>query len=80
MVFFGIIQTGIDIQIKKEQLDQAVPPSSGSVFDLGGGFIIILRMFTWVCLVHITEPTIETDDGDIPLERHYFLIAGYYYF
>ena len=29
---------------------------------------------------HLAEPTIETDDGDIPLERHYFLIAGYYYY
>ena len=82
---FGIVQTGIDITNLRieQQNDQAVPvaSSSGSVFDLGGGLYYNSEdVYMGLSSTHLAEPTIETDDGDIPLERHYFLIAGYYYY
>ncbi len=82
---FGLVQTGIDITNLRieQQNDQAVPAasSSGSVFDLGGGLYYNSEdVYMGLSSTHLAEPTIETDDGDIPLERHYFLIAGYYYY
>ena len=67
----------------EQQNDQAAPTSnsSGSVFDLGGGLYYNSQdVYMGLSSTHITEPVIEKDDGDHPLERHYFLIAGYYYY
>ena len=82
---FGIVQRGVDITDMNinEPNDPAAPTSnsSGSVFDLGGGLYYNSQdVYMGLSSTHITEPVIEKDDGDHPLERHYFLIAGYYYY
>ena len=69
---FGLVQTGIDITNLRieQQNDQAVPAasSSGSVFDLGGGLYYNTEdVYIGLSTSHLTEPTIETDDGDASL-------------
>ena len=81
---FGIVQSGIDITNARSEVqnDEALPATSnGSVFDLGGGLYYNTEdVYIGLSSTHLSEPTIEKEDGDILLERHYFLIAGYYYF
>tara|TARA_B100000900_G_scaffold151990_1_gene129064 strand:+ start:8738 stop:9682 length:945 start_codon:yes stop_codon:yes gene_type:complete len=84
-ISFGIFQSGFDASKVKaaDQNDPAIPPStSGSVFDIGGGLYYNTEdVYLGISSAHITEPTVEYDNGsDFSLERHYFLIAGYYYF
>ena len=50
--------------------------------DLGAGLYYNTEdVYVGLSTAHIAEPTIEWSDGsDFPWSRHYFLIAGYYYF
>ena len=74
-VSFGMIQAkvnGADFNPGNNN-DPAIPQGevSGSKMDLGAGLYYNTE----------AEPTIEWSDGsDFPWSRHYFLIAGYYYF
>ena len=82
---FGIFQSVFDDEgLKAENTnDPAIPvSSSGSVFDLGGGLYYNTEdVYIGLSTMHLTEPTLEYENGtEYSLERHYFLIAGYYYF
>ena len=50
--------------------------------DFGGGIYYNTQdVYVGISTSHFTEPTIEWSNGqDYNMERHYFLIAGYYYF
>jgi len=66
-----------------EDGDDAIPTGdvSGSALDIGAGVYFNTQdMYIGLSSAHMTEPKIEWSDGDqYKLERHYFLIAGYYH-
>ena len=63
--------------------DPSVPEGivSGSSLDIGAGVYYNTQdVYIGLSSAHMTEPTIEWNDGQyFDLTRHYFLIAGYYY-
>mgnify|MGYP001194627866 CR=1 FL=1 len=63
--------------------DGSIPTGevSGSAMDYGLGIYYNTQdVYIGLSSLHITEPSIEKDDGDIvELSRHYFLLAGYYH-
>ena len=81
----GMFQSGLDGgKLNAAQDNDPVKPTSsvnGSAFDLGGGVYYNTEdVYVGISTSHISEPTIEWSDGqEYTLERHYFLIAGYYY-
>ena len=80
----GIYQSGLDGTLLNpaDGGDPSIPTGeiSGSAMDFGGGLYYNTQdVYIGLSTLHITEPTIEQDDGDIiNLSRHYFLLAGYY--
>jgi len=81
----GIYQSGLDgTKLEPAEIGDISIPSgavSGSAMDFGGGLYYTTQdVYIGLSTLHITEPTIEKDDGDIiQLSRHYFLLAGYYH-
>ena len=59
--------------------DLSIPTGeiSGSAVDFGGGIYYNTQdVYLGLSTLHITEPSIEKDDGDIiNLSRHYFFIS-----
>ena len=80
----GMFQSGLDGGglIPADLGDMSIPSGdvSGSAMDLGAGiYFNTENVYLGLSSLHITEPTIEKDDGNvINLSRHYFLLAGYY--
>tara|TARA_B100000902_G_scaffold398775_1_gene466837 strand:+ start:10164 stop:11090 length:927 start_codon:yes stop_codon:yes gene_type:complete len=84
---FGMFQSGVDGSAfnpqSTTQTDNAIPLGDvrGSTLDLGAGVYYNTQdVYIGLSTSHLTEPTIEYTEGDYPLKRHYYLIAGYYYF
>ena len=81
----GMFQSGLNggNLIPADLGDISVPTGeiSGSAIDFGGGLYYNTQdVYLGLSTLHITEPSIEKDDGDIiNLSRHYFLLAGYYH-
>jgi len=81
----GMFQSGLNggNLIPSDIGDIAIPTGevSGSALDFGGGLYYNTEdVYIGLSTLHITEPSIEKDDGDIiELSRHYFLLAGYYH-
>ena len=79
----GMYQSGLDgTKLNPSDLgDGSIPTGdiSGSAVDFGGGiYYNTQNVYIGLSTLHITEPIIEKDDGDIiELSRHYFLLAGY---
>jgi type IX secretion system PorP/SprF family membrane protein len=80
----GIFQSGLDGTLLNpaDGNDPSIPTGeiSGSAMDFGGGLYYNTQdVYIGLSTLHMTEPTIEKDDGKIiNLSRHYFLLAGYY--
>ena len=84
-ISFGMFQSGLDgTALKPAQPNDPVQPIGdvkGSTLDLGGGLYYNTEdVYVGLSTSHIAEPEIEYTLGSVQLERHYFLIAGYYYF
>jgi len=83
---FGMFQSGLNGSAFRSgnENDPVIPKGDvkGSTVDLGGGIYYNTQdVYVGLSTAHITEPTIEWSDGqDYDMSRHYFLIAGYYYF
>ncbi len=81
----GIFQSGLNggFLDAANSGDPAIPSGEvkGSNLDIGAGIYFNTQdIYVGFSSTHITEPTIEWTDGkNLDLERHYFLIAGYYY-
>ena len=81
----GVFQSGIDGSLlnPSQSGDQAIPSSDakGSNIDFGTGIYFNTQdIYIGFSSLHLNEPTIEWSNGqDYDLERHYFLIAGYYH-
>jgi type IX secretion system PorP/SprF family membrane protein len=81
----GMFQSGVDGSAFNyaEPGDNAIPTSSinGSKLDIGAGIYYNTQdVYVGISSSHMTEPVVEWSDGtQYPLERHYFLIAGYYH-
>jgi type IX secretion system PorP/SprF family membrane protein len=81
----GIFQSGLDGGALRsaQSGDQVIPTGdvNGSNLDLGAGFYFNTQdIYLGVSTAHMTEPTIEWSSGEqYSLERHYFLISGYYH-
>jgi len=83
---FGMLQSKVNgTEFRPGEMnDPKIPQGevSGSKMDLGAGLYYNTEdVYVGLSTAHITEPTIEWQDGQkFAVERHYFLIAGYYYF
>jgi len=81
----GIFQSGLSggALTPAQSGDPVIPTGdvTGSQLDLGAGMYFNTQdMYIGISSTHMTEPTIEWSDGEkYSLERHYFLISGYYY-
>lgn len=79
----GMYQSGTDGGFRAaEEGDNAIPDDvSGSNLDMGTGVYFNTQdMYIGLSAAHITAPTITWNSGkEFDLERHYFLIAGYYH-
>ena len=81
----GMFQSGLDGGALRsaQSGDQVIPTGdvNGSNLDLGAGFYFNTQdIYLGVSTAHMTEPTIEWSSGEqYSLERHYFLISGYYH-
>jgi type IX secretion system PorP/SprF family membrane protein len=81
----GMFQSGVDGSDFKyaQPGDNAIPVSSvsGSKLDIGAGVYYNTQdVYIGISSAHMTEPVVEWSDGSqFSLERHYFLISGYYY-
>ena len=81
----GMFQSGLDGGFLKAATsgDPVIPQGdvSGSSLDLGAGIYYNTQdVYIGISSAHLTAPTIEWSDGeDYNMERHYFLIAGYYH-
>lgn len=81
----GVFQSGLEgSSLNPSQSgDQAIPSgdAKGSNIDFGTGIYFNTEdIYIGFSSLHLTEPTIEWTNGqDYDLERHYFLIAGYYH-
>jgi len=81
----GMFQSGVDGSDFKyaQPGDNAIPISSvsGSKLDIGAGVYYNTQdVYIGLSSAHMTEPVVEWSDGSqFSLERHYFLISGYYY-
>ena len=81
----GMFQSGVDGSDFKyaQPGDNAIPVSSvsGSKLDIGAGVYYNTQdVYIGLSSAHMTEPVVEWSDGSqFSLERHYFLISGYYY-
>jgi len=64
--------------------DPVIPKGDvkGSTLDLGAGLYYNTQdVYVGLSTAHFTEPTIEWTDGQsYQMQRHYFLIAGYYHY
>ena len=87
-ISLGMYQSGIDGGYLRYDnsngIDQALPEGNvqGSKLDFGAGLYFNTQdAYIGVSTAHITEPVIEWSDASetFNLERHYFLISGYYY-
>lgn len=80
----GIFQSGINGgALRPSQSGDIVIPTGdvkGSNLDIGAGaYFNTQDLYIGLSSAHMTEPTIEWSNGqDYNLERHYFLIAGYF--
>ena len=77
----GMFQSGLEGGNLNSAEPETFPTESSSVPDFGAGLYYNTQdVYIGLSTLHITEPTIEKDDGDIiNLSRHYFLLAGYYH-
>ncbi len=81
----GIFQSGLDGSALNaaETGDRAIPMNSvnGSKLDIGAGIYYNTQdVYIGISSSHMNEPKVEWSDGQIyNLERHYFLISGYYH-
>tara|TARA_B100000963_G_scaffold96486_2_gene83278 strand:+ start:10465 stop:11400 length:936 start_codon:yes stop_codon:yes gene_type:complete len=81
----GVFQSGLDGSLlnPSQSGDQAIPSgdAKGSNLDFGTGLYFNTQdVYVGFSSLHLTEPTIEWTNGqDYDLERHYFLIAGYFH-
>ena len=81
----GVFQSGLNGgALSPAQSSDPVIPSgdvSGSNLDIGAGVYFNTQdMYIGLSSAHMAEPTIEWSDGEqYSLERHYFLISGYYH-
>ena len=79
----GMYQSGTDGGFRAaEEGDLAIPDNvSGSNLDIGSGVYFNTQdMYIGFSAAHITEPTIKwSSNNQFDLERHYFLIAGFYH-
>ncbi len=81
----GVFQSGIEGSLlnPSQSGDQAIPSgdAKGSNIDFGTGIYFNTQdIYIGFSSLHLNEPTIEWSNGqDYDLERHYFLIAGYYH-
>ena len=81
----GMFQSGVEGSDFKfaQPGDDAIPISSvsGSKLDIGAGVYYNTQdVYIGISSAHMTEPVVEWSDGaQFSLERHYFLIAGYYH-
>jgi len=81
----GIFQSGLEggALTPAQSSDPVIPVGdvTGSQLDIGAGIYFNTQdMYIGISSAHMTEPTIEWSDGEqYSLERHYFLISGYYY-
>ena len=82
---FGMFQSGLNGTLlnPSQSGDGSIPDGevSGSAIDFGGGIYYNTQdVYLGLSTLHITEPSIEKDDGSvINLSRHYFLLAGFYH-
>ena len=81
----GVFQSGLDGAglNPAETGDRAIPMGlvNGSKLDLGAGIYYNTQdIYVGISSSHLTAPTVDWSDGkQYPLERHYFLISGYYH-
>ena len=81
----GMIQSGLDgTKLNPAQAgDPVIPINSvnGSGLDIGAGIYYNTQdVYIGISSSHMTEPEVEWSDKQIKnLERHYFLISGYYH-
>ncbi|MGY8988223.1 MAG: PorP/SprF family type IX secretion system membrane protein [Flavobacteriales bacterium] len=81
----GMYQSGLDGGFLKAATagDPVIPTGDvrGSKLDIGAGVYYNTQdVYIGLSSSHMTEPVVEWSDGSqFSLERHYFLIAGYYY-
>ncbi len=81
----GMIQSGLDgTQLNAAQPGDPVIPInsvSGSGLDIGAGIYYNTQdVYIGISSSHMTEPEVEWSDKQIKnLERHYFLISGYFH-
>lgn len=81
----GIFQSGLSggALTPAQSGDPVIPIGdvTGSQLDIGAGIYFNTQdMYIGISSTHMTEPTIEWSDGEkYSLERHYFLISGYYH-
>lgn len=86
-ISLGVFQGGFDpTDLTAATLgDPAIPTAAieGSAFDLGIGMYYNTQdVYVGISSAHLTEPIINWESGSnqgMTLQRHYFLIAGYYY-
>lgn len=86
-ISLGMYQSGIDGGYLRYDKSLGIDPSTpegnvqGSKLDFGAGVYFNTQdAYIGVSTAHIPEPVIEWSDGQtFNLERHYFLISGYYY-
>lgn len=84
-ISLGMFQSGLDGGYLKpsQSGDPAIPTGNvqGSSLDIGAGVYFNTQdAYIGLSTAHITEPVVEWSNGTTyNLERHYFLIAGYYY-
>lgn len=80
----GMFQSGLNGGALRpaQSGDAAIPTGEvkGSQLDIGAGVYFNTQdLYLGLSSAHMTEPTIEWSDGqDFKLDRHYFLIAGYF--
>jgi len=81
----GMYQSGLAGEELRpgQQGDPVIPANSvrGSKLDIGAGVYYNTQdVYIGLSSAHMTEPVVEWSDGSqFSLERHYFLISGYYY-
>ena len=84
-ISLGMFQSGLNggFLSAADPSDPVIPSGDikGSALDLGAGLYYNTQdVYIGFSTAHVTEPDIEKTDGSIiDLNRHYFLIAGYYH-
>jgi type IX secretion system PorP/SprF family membrane protein len=81
----GVFQSGLDGAALRsaDPNDPFIPDVdvNGSALDIGAGIYYNTQdVYIGISSSHMTEPTIAwSDNTEFNLQRHYFLISGYYY-